>query len=238
MDCPFPTATDAAALFSGIGDFLRAIAWPGAVAGFVYLFRTNIRGVLDRVIVQLSPSGAAIAPPPQPETTTKEGGIALDAATITPTAIDPFADDPALKHWRDHVVAQVQELGNVDCESLKGRLISSVAIQSRYAFFYNVLRSIYGSQIELLARARPTASLPVAEARAIHEDLHVLRAGGIAGALPFDRWLAFLIYHKLILPLTSPSDWTDEGTIIASHDGVEFAKFLVDVGETSNTRLY
>lgn len=98
----------------------------------------------------------------------------LEAATGEQLANDPLASDPALKRWRDHVEASLAKL-EANEQSKRSVLISWVAWYNRSLHFYNTLRLIYGSQIELVTRLKAQV-VSVKEAREVYESIHVDRS--------------------------------------------------------------
>ncbi len=198
---------------------LKALAWPSFGIFVVCLFRRPITEVIRR-IKKITTSGAEIGPLEQEKVEQKDFLKEILEADYGPA-------ESHLKVWLDQIRTQVKGLEESGAANLHNRLVFALAESQRYANFFQILREIYGSQINLLNRLAQAGRLSK-ESILEANTLHVERTGDSAS--PIEAWVSFLTYYSLAMG--------DRNSLEITIYGKDFLEFLANLNENVETRLY
>lgn len=200
-------------------DLIQGIAWPVAVVIAVILFRKPLVGFVSKLGSALDNADEVSGPGgikykarqqqvPEPQNSLVTDGadkkaisavsqaegnslVPLTRASLLAERFDPLEAELGawLKRLRDEITTDTYPESN-----LGRRLLLGLALALRREWFAQLLRVIYGSQLELMAvmRAFGRAGQPEIER---HHNEHNTRAGGAGESL--DKWLEFLTEYEL-----------------------------------------
>ncbi len=198
-------------------DVLVPLAWPCTAFGALLIFKSELRGVLKRVI-KAGPSGFEMSP---------------QFGDQPPKAPDPFSDDafrkieeddPGLKVWIDDLEGYLKKNPqHSNIESIK----RIAAAQSRRAHCIYIYSRIYGSQLQALERMVEGPQLLK------HlTDLYIQHANAAEKfAYPnVEAWVQFLQITNLVN--------IEDGKLYLTEFGNSFYDLLVRSGVSMKSRVW
>jgi hypothetical protein len=147
-------------IFKVIVDLLKALAWPGAVFGLGFMFRSDVRALFPR-LKKAGPTGFEFDPARQ----------VLAAVTRELQELPGFpARTPMITKVETELHA---ELGIIDPEKKIDVLVRHLAVARLARNFEQVYRVIFGSQIAGLTAlaAAPNGDAPASEASTFFDTI-------------------------------------------------------------------
>jgi hypothetical protein len=173
-------------------DFVAKVAWPIVIGGLAFTFRQEIKGVVVRII-EIGPTGAKIAPPPQ------QTAPAITGATALASKVGQ--QDEALSEFeqalRNH--PEVQAAEKLSQNEAKEFFIREYAKLQIISLFQNITNNIFGTQVALLKSLRAIKMMSRNEVDEIYKT-HVekIRRSGVKLEPNFSLWITYLINSKLV----------------------------------------
>jgi hypothetical protein len=169
-------------------QFIVPLAWPVALLVGIFILRSPIHNLLERV-VELGPGGAKLSPP-QLQTATDS------AQRTSEIPIDTSKSDPELDLWEKPIRREIEKRGLVTSDGLTEQLISALAQANRRADFENVARVIFGTQIGALKQLNSLGPLPESTLKKWFKE-HKKRAKENAFG-DFKQWMRYLLDLPLV----------------------------------------
>jgi hypothetical protein len=197
---------------------IEAIVWPAAVVilgfGFMVMYRTPIRALLDRT-KHVGRTGLETFEPPQ-----------LPAAPEKPDPLAEFLgtyDNPLLKQQEVVITADLTQRGLNDPQAAQRALVRSLAGTQILLAFEKIQGGIWASQVTLLTYLNSrTAPINLAEARTFY-DAAAKQYPEMYEHYPFENWVGYLTSYTLV---------ELQGDRVAiSRVGREFLKWRLEEGK-------
>lgn len=208
--------------FSALVELIQGVAWPLVVLAVIWHFRSEVRGLLGR-LVKIGRGGAEFQPGDQSPKSDEEPGLKPDSIKLPSTehlgpALRPVVDrmQPKLS---DYLSEAVKQTGKTR-ENLLFQTFTEnyVALHLERAY-----RQIFGSQILALEflRDRPDREGDMY----VLETLYYKKAAAawpvMYQSITFDQWLGYLRSYELIEVKGDSVKLTDVGLALTGYIGTQ-----------------
>jgi hypothetical protein len=206
-------------------DSLGAFAWPVAVAWIAWLYRSNVKSLIEAIsglagrIKKIGPADFQDAPEKVAANTDIAGGQALP--------IEPLRADPTLTRWLDHIHKVIEENKLAATPDFQDRLIHALAWNARHNDFRRIGDGLFGSQLLALHEMKNSGPLSQKAIKAIYAS-HKERASEInEKPLTFAAWWSYLRNNWLV-------EMTSDGMYAVTDIGVVFLDYAANAGLTED----
>lgn len=202
------------------------LAWPVVIVFTILFFKSNIAGIVSRVVEILLPGGASVklSPPIQSPDLAPTERRGLNEDDLLPTSL---RGDPDLQPFIQEIEAPIRaDLAALAPDRREAVLIRNLVF-ARLAHLAEVIyNSILGGQLRLLSRALQAgqAGLSLDEVREIYEEMMKARNWSDK-EFPFSIFIGFLVTQRLI-------EQSGDGRYRITGLGRGFLKYLASVGRT------
>lgn len=203
MEATISAVTENSSKFNSIGikidwllvlEYVKVIIWPVIISGFLFYFKNNIRGLIDRITIIKGPGGTEIRAEQERKIEKQEEGI--EKISDENIKKDLQVQIEEVKKTYEEELSK-EKKANTNKDKIISNLLEQLSFKSLQLEFEQIYRLIFGSQIDLLKRLR-LASSGEASKNTIIFFAFIQRLFAVFTSWTFSQYINFLLSSGFI----------------------------------------